>query len=76
MQADKVLMAILTREDLRVGEVSRRMGKSPRYLDTYKYHGRIPKIDTFAEMLSACGYELIARNSTDGYEFLIDPPTE
>lgn len=76
MQADKVLVSILTREGLKVGEVCRRMGRSPRYLDSYKYHGRVPRIDTFAEMLQACGYELVARNLSDGYEVPIDPPTE
>lgn len=73
MQADKVLRTILAREGVSAEKVSRALGKSPRYLDMYRYRSRTPKVDTFATILQACGYELIARNLSDGYELPLDP---
>ena len=73
MQTDKVLRTILAREGVSAEKVSTILGKGPRYLDMYRYRRRTPKADTLATILQACGYELIARSLTDGYELPIDP---
>lgn len=75
MRADKVLLAIIAKEGLTDSEVSSRIGKSPRYLDSIRYRHAMPKTDTMATVCDAIGYDLLVRSRDDGYEIEIDPKT-
>lgn len=47
------------------------MGKSPMYLAGVTSRGSVPKLDTFADIARACGYELILRGHDE--EHVIEP---
>lgn len=75
MQTDKVLFEVMYKERLKPRIVCERMGRSPRFLDPYRYGGATPNTATLAQILDVCDYDLVARSRNDGTEFVIDPPT-
>ena len=76
MRPDEIITQMMKREHKSKREVSKVMGKSPRYLDPIVYDGRSPRVDTFAGIVDAMGYDLVARSRDDGFEFRVDPPPE
>lgn len=74
MRADKVLRAIIDRENLSATAVSLRIGKTRKYMSTLFSHERIPQADTMAGICDVVGYDLLVRSREDGYEITIDPP--
>ena len=74
MQADKVLRAIIRKSGLSVDGASLKIGKSKSYLSVTFARGSIPKLDTMADACSRLGWDLIARDRSDGFEIRIDPP--
>lgn len=73
MRADKVVLSIIEREGLKDGDVSRAMGRTPRYLDAIRYRHVMPKADTMATVCDVVGYDLIVRSREDGFEITVDP---
>lgn len=74
MHADKVLRSIIERNNTTIANAARQLGKSDSYFSGIFSRGSIPKTDTYAGILDTFGYDLIARDRDDGFEFLIDPP--
>lgn len=55
-------------------ELSRALGKNPRYLPNLLNSPSSPSVDLFASALSECGLELVARGR--GVEVIVDPDAE
>ena len=54
-----------------LAELARTLGKE-RHYGTGITRG-VAKIDTFASIMDALGYDVVARSRGDGYEFVVPP---
>ena len=52
------------------------LGHSTRYLRNTMSRGSLPRVDNFATIADACGYDLILRRRSDDSEFTIDPNSD
>lgn len=61
MQAKDAVAELVSMSDKSAIALSREMGKADTYLSMTISRGSIPKLDTFAAIAAACGYELVLR---------------
>ena len=76
MDAHNVIRFLTEGSAISMRVASQRMGRKPTFLATIKFNGRIPKLNTMAEIANVYGYDLLLRNRADGQEILIEPRTE
>lgn len=76
MDALTAMSAAITNSGMTNYAVSKVLGKSAAYVGATIARGSIPRVDTYATILNACGYDLLLRKRSDGAEIVIDPPSE
>lgn len=74
MDVRETIVATIDHSGIPRYKLARAMDKSDLYISALLSRGSIPKTDTMATILDACGFDLLARNRDDGTEFIIDPP--
>jgi len=65
------LSRIIDNVGLNMSSLSRSLGKGKNYINNYYVKGIMPRVDTFAAIVGACGYDLIVRSRSSGEELLI-----
>jgi len=74
MKASEAIKTMLEESGLTGTEVSRRLGKSRKYMSTILTTNRIPQLDTLAKMADSMGYQVIIRGH--GAEYVIEADSE
>lgn len=74
MNAKEVFRHVVDNSGLSRAELARSMGRTTSYFRNVLSRGSIPKLDTFAEITDAAGYDLLVRKRSTGEELVIDPP--
>ena len=74
MQANEAMLFVVKSSGESLVSISQRLGRSNNYLSSHTARKSTPKADTLAEIVDACGYDLLMRNRETGEETIIDPP--
>ena len=73
MNANDTVREMLKREHISAERVALGMGKSKSYLTSFLATRVDPRTATLVNICDYLGYDLIARDRSDGYEFFIGP---
>lgn len=63
MQARDAVAELVAMSGKSAIEVSREMGRADTYVSMTISRKSVPRLDTFAELAAACGYEVVLRGS-------------
>lgn len=74
MKASEAIKTMLEESGLTGTEVSRRLGKTRKYMSTIVSTNRIPQLDTLAKMADSMGYQVVIRGH--GSEYVIEPDSD
>jgi len=73
VNARDVTLEMIADSGLSVSALSKSMGKERSYIHTTVLRGKTFYCTTLAKVADICGYDLLVRRRTDGYEMPIDP---
>ena len=74
MKAYEIIRAILDENNLSPTEVSKLMGRAPKYLSTILSRKSSPQCEIMALCLDAMGYDLVARCRHEGTDYVFEIP--
>lgn len=55
-------------------DLARAMGRSVGYFRNILSRGSVPRLETFAEIVDAAGFDMYVRQRSTGESIMIDPP--
>ena len=73
MDANELILFMAESTGKPKSELSRSISDSRFYLNTILSRKTVPMANTYATIADVCGYDLLVRRRSDGYEIPIDP---